>query len=258
MEWHFSVPITIEGVLRDDRQTIDLVTRIPRGIPTQEWALTIGDAVHNLRSALDAVAWGMANFGDSKPAEPRKVTFPIAETSKQWRNALDAWVAAIDPEFQKRIKALQPFTHVPEGSEAGLAMLHKLDIQDKHRDFVTVSVDSQGFDLSGAFSYEYDDAVASPRLEMRQDVRLVDGLTIGTLHAGAPVKAPVDFQLRPSLTMLIEHNGQKLAALFILSEIANLTRGALDVLMSGIAEDEDRGEWQDMDVSFTPSEPQES
>lgn len=250
-EWHLSVPITVEGVLRDDRQTIDLVARIPRGIPSQEWALTIGDAIHNLRSALDAVAWGMANFEDSEPNEPRKVTFPVAETSKQWKTALDAWLGDIDPEFRKRIEALQPFRDTRTDAESGLAILHKLDIQDKHRDFVTMSTEVQGIDLGGTFEYEQEDAgtTAVPRLEMRSDVRLVDGAVLGTLYAGAPVKDTVAFQLRPSVTMLLEHDGRKLPALHIVGELVKVTRDSLDVLLSGIGEEEPPGDWEDLEIS---------
>lgn len=30
--------------------------------------MDMGDAIHNLRSALDAVAWGMAHYKDAQPS----------------------------------------------------------------------------------------------------------------------------------------------------------------------------------------------
>lgn len=248
------MPITVDCVLRDDRQTIDLVARIPRGIPTQEWALTIGDAVHNLRSALDAVAWGMATYEDRIPNEPKKVTFPVAATTKQWRGALDAWVRDIDPEFRKRIEALQPLRDTRTDAESGLALLHSLDIQDKHRDFVTMSTEVHGIDLGGTFEYEQRTVVGLPRVEMRSDVRLIDGAVLGSICAGARVKDTVNFQLRPTVTMMLEHNGRKLAALQIVGDLVKVTRDALDVLLSGIAEERPAHDGKDMPVSFTPPE----
>lgn len=55
-EWHASAPVSIDAVLREDRLGIDLVARVPKGIPKHEWSLDLGDALHNLRSAFDAVA----------------------------------------------------------------------------------------------------------------------------------------------------------------------------------------------------------
>ena len=97
-EWHASSPVSVESVLRDDRLAIDLIARVPNGIPKYEWALGLGDALHNFRSAFDAVAWGMANFGDSEPSRPKSVSFPICEDEKRWREALKAWVGDIQPE----------------------------------------------------------------------------------------------------------------------------------------------------------------
>jgi hypothetical protein len=79
-EWSASAPVSVEAVLREDRQGIDLIARVPRGIPKHEWSLGLGDALHNLRSAFDAVAWGMAHFDDAKPARPKRVAFPTART----------------------------------------------------------------------------------------------------------------------------------------------------------------------------------
>ncbi|HEY9308181.1 MAG TPA: hypothetical protein VIP82_10310, partial [Microbacterium sp.] len=139
-EWHASAPVSVDAVLSEDRQGIDLVARVPRGIPKHEWSLDLGDALHNLRSAFDAVAWGMATFKDASPTNPRKVTFPICEEEKQWNEAVKTWVSEIHPEFQERLRIMQPFTYAAGGLSV-LSMLHGLDIQDKHRDILTVSAD---------------------------------------------------------------------------------------------------------------------
>lgn len=44
-----------------------------------DFALIVGDTVHNLRSGLDHLCWGM--IGD-KAAKPRQVGFPFVETAE--------------------------------------------------------------------------------------------------------------------------------------------------------------------------------
>ncbi len=113
-EWHASAPVSVDSVLCEDRHGIDLIARAPRGIPKHEWALGLGDALHNLRSAFDAVAWGMAHFNDAKPTRPTSVAFPICEDEKRWNAAVKAWVGEIQPEFQERLRIMQPFTYAME------------------------------------------------------------------------------------------------------------------------------------------------
>lgn len=54
-----------------------------------------------LRSAFDAVAWGMAHFNNAEPTRPKSVYFPICTEEKQWKKALDDWVSEIPPELQE-------------------------------------------------------------------------------------------------------------------------------------------------------------
>lgn len=195
-EWHASAPVSVDAVLREDRQGIDLVARVPRGIPKHEWSLDLGDALHNLRSAFDAVAWGMAHFNDARPTRPKRVTFPICDDEQQWNEAIKAWVGEIHPEFQERLRTLQPFTYALDGPTV-LSVLHDLDIQDKHRDILTVSADLHGLNLGGSFEFEDHDVQAVPRVEMRPDVKFLDGAVLGTIHAGAPIRMLGQMILRP-------------------------------------------------------------
>ena len=53
-----------------------------RAIPQARWALIIGDCVHNLRSALDYIAWRLAGSDH----EDRRTLFPICENPKQFED----------------------------------------------------------------------------------------------------------------------------------------------------------------------------
>lgn len=253
-EWQASAPSSVEGILREDRETIDLFVRIPRGVPTQEWALTIGDALHNLRCALDAVAWGMAHYNEAEPKRPKRVAFPICTEESQWREAMKAWISDIDPEFQHRLSMVQPFNYAPAGTTTTLSVLHELDVQDKHRDFVTVRADLDQIRMDLAYELEEDvPADPHPRMELRDNARFADGEQLGTIYTGAPIKPFTKLELRPTMKAFLEHNGEQHEVATVLPLLFGETRRCLDVLMFGIAPEEPPGdsEWQPVDVQAT-------
>lgn len=255
VEWSAGASVTVEGVLREDRQGIDLVARVPRGIPTQQWALMLGDALHNLRSAFDAFAWGIAHFDGRQPSKPKAVQFPVCVDEKQWIDATNAWVGELDPQFKDRIKLIQPFTFAEPGVTSVLKMIHDLDIEDKHKEFVTVSADLNGFAFDGVyFDYEDHAADATPRLDMRTGVKFADGVVLGTLHAGASIKALGPMILRPSISVQLTWEGQTFDVRTILPIFVSETRGCLDMMMHGLGtvEADDDG-WQPLETG-APSE----
>ncbi|SEA68116.1 hypothetical protein [Leifsonia sp. 21MFCrub1.1] len=254
LEWSASAPVSVEGVLRDDHQGIDFVARVPRGIPTHEWALLLGDSLHNFRSAFDALAWGMAHFGDSLPTKPKHIQFPICNDEKQWTDTVKSWVGELDPEFQHRLHIMQPFNYATAGQVWILKMLHDLDIQDKHKDFLTVSADMNGLGLDGAvFKYKDIDVIATPRLEMRTDAKFGDGAVLGSLHAGATIEMVGQVFLTPAMRVQLTWGGQVFDVASLLEQLATETRRYLDILMHGLAPSHnDEGDWAPLDVDTTP------
>ena len=249
-EWHASAPVSVDAVLREDRMGIDLVARVPKGIPKHEWSLDLGDALHNLRSAFDATAWGMAHFRDTEPTHPKSVYFPICTEEKQWKKAIGDWVGEIAPEFQERIRLMQPFTYVPAGQVSMLSILHDLDIQDKHRDILTVTADLEGVNLAGSFQYDDPSAVAFPRVEMKDDAKFGDGVVLGTIHAGAPIQMVGQMILRPAIKVQLVHEGKTFDVMPMLQQFVHETRRHLDILLFGLAspEEPDAAEWLPMEA----------
>ena len=254
-EWHASAPASLDAVLREGRQGIDLVARVPRGIPKHEWSLDLGDALHNLRSAFDAVAWGMAHFNDATPTRPKRVTFPVCDNQKQWDLAVKEWVGEIHPQFQERLRVIQPFTYAP-GRITVLSMLHDLDIQDNHRDSLTVLADLDGINLGGSFQYEDKDTQAFPRVEMRSDVKFEDGVVLGTIHAGAPIQMMHRMILRPGMKVQLTYRGTTHDVMPMLQQLIVETRRYLDILLAGLASPDKRDgpDWSPLDVG-PPNQP---
>lgn len=235
--WQASAPITIEGVLQDDDETVELIMRVPRGIPVHEWSLILGDAVHNLRSAFDAVAWGMANHNDAKPRNPRRVSFPVADDVDVWNRAVESWLGAIDPEHQQRIAIMQPYTFAAAGSETFLSVLTDLDNRDKHRNLISVSVDLHEVNLGGAFAYADPAAVALPELQMHDVTEVRDGAVVATFRAGAPLLRPVIFRQTPKCKMTLKHNSHTFDVTDFAAALLKETRRCLDMLIGGFETD---------------------
>jgi hypothetical protein len=111
---------------------------IPDSIP-----LILGDAVHNLRSALDYVACELVR---SVNVEPDKVYFPISDGPEKYEGNSGGQTNGIPPEAKKDIDRMRPY----RGGNNSLWAIHKLDIIDKHRLLLTVGmrIGKWSFDLS--------------------------------------------------------------------------------------------------------------
>jgi len=106
------------------RHGYHLYERLP--FPARPLALLVGDAVHNLRSALDhlACACAIARGGD-----PASTQFPILKVETGLCKRLKADLAEAGPRAIELVRGLSP---TPLGNPM-LSALHELDIIDKHR-----------------------------------------------------------------------------------------------------------------------------
>jgi hypothetical protein len=97
-------------------------------------ALILGDAVHNLRTALDHLAWELVEASGRKPG--KDTYFPIRETREKLINAVDKGeMKFAGPEVRHLvIDTIQPY----KGGNGALWPLHDTDIIDKHRLLVPV------------------------------------------------------------------------------------------------------------------------
>jgi hypothetical protein len=119
-------PIVIEASPHDGRYVFKL--HEPRPLPAQEFALGIGDCIHNLRSALDFIAWELAG------ADPhdRDTMFPIFDDAQQFRRH-GAWrIKNIPAMARALIERMQPHK-APHPRETALWAIEHFDTADKHR-----------------------------------------------------------------------------------------------------------------------------
>jgi hypothetical protein len=131
-----NVRTTVVGTNGDPKsgQALQEFVTLPR-LPI-DVVTTAGDVVHNLRSALDHLAFQLAIVGRGK--EPsRRVEFPIAKDSKTYEAEKTRKVEGMLPEVISEIDRLRPY----KGGNELLWKVHELDNIDKHRNLFSVDHD---------------------------------------------------------------------------------------------------------------------
>jgi hypothetical protein len=115
--------------IKPDSETGDDFVEITAQAMPDSFALIIGDALHNLKSALDFVWWEIVS-GDTQKGT--KENFPIYRTDKEL-------IAFLDQRKQQQsvvtiadtlLNVIQPYF---TGDGESLFHLHKLNIMDKHK-----------------------------------------------------------------------------------------------------------------------------
>lgn len=108
--------------------------------PAARFGLIIGDCLHNLRAALDNLAYELSEAGYGSPlpeSVAKTVEFPIFLTRNDWdrRNAGHRKIAQMKTQARAVIERLQPHKRGDEtaASKDLLWVLHKLNNIDKHR-----------------------------------------------------------------------------------------------------------------------------
>jgi hypothetical protein len=87
--WSAGQPFTTDKVISDDGLLASVILRVRQPPPIDEWAVIFGDAVHNLRSALDSLVWELAHFDGQVPRNPRGLYFPVVTDSMKWPRAAE-------------------------------------------------------------------------------------------------------------------------------------------------------------------------
>jgi len=115
------------------------VAPLPSDIP-----LIVGDAIHNLRSALDHIAWALFERYKTDPkVKRREVFFPVWQSKQVCEAELARKVKMFG---QKAVDAIAK-AHPYKGGNQTLWYLHELNLADKHRLIVAI-VAQAGMDIT--------------------------------------------------------------------------------------------------------------
>ncbi|MCY0903614.1 hypothetical protein [Arthrobacter sp. H14-L1] len=110
--------------------------------PPAHLALLVGDAVHNVRAALDHLIYALATQGaqrrqeEIKPTQMRQLQFPVYLDEETFlRNLGNGRLKFVSPDARHFIEARQPYAVIPDHPEQYLLwQLAELDNIDKHRE----------------------------------------------------------------------------------------------------------------------------
>lgn len=175
-----------------DEGVYEFRLRLHRDPPTTEWAMLIGDCVHNMRSALDHLFWALVlrqHPGGSPPNE-HAATLPIYRNPVTFRNKLAQIENFVGVEATKTIERLQPF-HIDPLDDSALAFIHSRDIIDKHRLLIpSIGLIEHGRVISKARG-GYKPKI-TPRVLKQEDVH--DGIVLVTVLVEPP-EAVADVEL---------------------------------------------------------------
>lgn len=128
---------------------IAAVKPVPEHLP-----LIVGDAIHNLRSALDHIIWQLVEVGGGTPN--RDTYFPISESAQQYKSAIGKGeIQKIASDAREIIQSVQPYVTFDQT----LWLIHQLDIVDKHRLLLTVAtaMDKWLVDVASGVTLHFDE-----------------------------------------------------------------------------------------------------
>lgn len=132
--WIDGNPYALHLKVNSDFTRYSVIISILKPPPLQRWSLIFGDAIHNLRSALDHLIYAIsihALKADPPPNE-RRSAFLINDTpsdfkSKHWR------VADLSQPVRQAIESVQPYNRKHANMPPLLTLLRDFDDADKHR-----------------------------------------------------------------------------------------------------------------------------
>jgi len=177
--WSGASALGTEAVIGEDRLSFEVRLRMQLAPPLSEWTLILGDALHNLRAALDVLVWSFAEPDAMNVSQQKGVGWPIVTDSDKWTEAAASKLRSVPSHVVEQIKLVQPFNgEAADRERDGLLLLHNLDIMDKHRLTVTASARLNEMQVQHSVEF-YDEAAAGrnvpPNVTFTADAPLEDG-----------------------------------------------------------------------------------
>ncbi len=105
-------------------------------IPPGEYAVRVGEIVHNLRSSLDHVVWQLVIGNGQEPGS--RNAYPICATAGEYDERRQSRLHGVHQGAQEIIRRNEPWWPSDHGFE--LWSLHRMSNEDKHRHLPMIAV----------------------------------------------------------------------------------------------------------------------
>lgn len=177
--------------------------KVELGTPFPEcWALVIGDMAHNMRSALDHIAWELAG---SDPADTW-TQFPIYAEETKFAQA-GRVVKTIPKRPLALIKWLQPYRR-PNPYDDRLWTIHALDAEDKHKTItilLAAMVETEYFPVAPTPSRVQHEVTFTfgPFDPSIKDAVIAEGRLMASPLDGSPAHTDVEMNFQPTFGIAI-------------------------------------------------------
>lgn len=202
-----------------------------------EWGAIVGEIAHDLRSALDGLAWQLA-------CNPGKETsFPIfykirkgGKLTSNFGKDGNGAIKKINKNLWPRIKAFQPYQYGNGGARSPLWRLHELNRIDKHRLMPVLAATPNHFEISG---YHGGSRILG-RVHLRLNAKVADvqplGPTGATLLDPRTGRVYTDHNVRVEVnimpTVLFGSSCEAVKGLFVTSTLRDMADKVSQVIES--------------------------
>jgi hypothetical protein len=163
-------PWPVDLTLEFDAESSSYLVSVARIADLGRCGAIIGDAVTNLRAALDHSVWQLVKeSGLSEPTD--RTQFPICDTPEAWNSALTDRLKGVPAAELAVIESYQPKERGKRTPTYPLAALRRLSNQDKHRILIpalalpvaaSAQFNAEGMDLESV----------EPLIELRQSLKV--------------------------------------------------------------------------------------
>lgn len=131
--------------------------------PHREWGVALGEAVHDVRSALDQLVYAFAT-------EPHdRTAFPICDTERKWVVEAPVRYWSVPKSFARLLHSVQPYHrgNVNEARKHPLWILNALSNLDKHRTIPAIALVA---DTGEAEIIRYEGILKKPSIHFQSGV----------------------------------------------------------------------------------------
>jgi hypothetical protein len=143
-----------------------MLDAFPEPPPVDSLAVLFGEYIHNLRSALDNLAYALARTHTDPPAKPKAIGFPIFHDAVEFKRNAKRYIDQLPPEAIELITRIQPYNRdTPEQPKLSasdpLVLLQNFNNMDKHQVPSIVLVIPKGYNAKLSIEFESEEATAA-------------------------------------------------------------------------------------------------
>jgi len=236
--WLKREPIKGTAAISDDRLSWELRVDVIEPAPFLRWASTFGDGVHNLRVALDNLAWGLAALDGAQPQKPKAIFFPIVEKRTDWAQQ-QKQIAELPASAKAAIESIQPFQRtgvdgLPETD--GLLLLGRLDNTDKHRFAIQPMLTATEIEHSFSVEFGSDEDAAKnvpPDTTISTDVFVKDAVLLRHVTKTPIVAVKGNFAFKGQVVVIDPILGP-LGVTTVLAQLATYVPRVMDHILNSV------------------------